>query len=121
VIRTFIEWAGLPKGSRDLLRGWSICPLYRNKELAGIAIVSGTEIHFACAPEQRHVLIQRTRAREFLRPLMERRGFLTTRVYHGDGADKRKRFIERLGFVHTHSETCWDHYMLSDLPFGKET
>lgn len=118
MIESFVKWASLPSRSAEHLRGWSTHGVWRNGELAGIAIVNGTEIHFASAPEQRGVLFQRARARNFLKPLLSRRGYLTTTVRQGDRVSKR--FIERLGFAPTWGDGLFDHYMLCELPFSKE-
>lgn len=116
--RDFAQWSGLPASTTDLLLGWELVPLWRKGVVVGMAILNGTEIHFAVAPTHRHLAIQRHRAREFLLPLMERRGYLTTRSDQSDEA--ARRFLTRMGFKHTWNDGQFDHYMLSELPFGKE-
>lgn len=119
MIELYARWAGLPEGAADVLRGWEVVPLHCDGELAAIAVLDGTEIHFAAAPEHRHKVIQRTRAREFLAPLLARRGYLTTRAMLSDAS--ARRFLMRMGFEHTWADGRFDYYMLSELPFGKET
>lgn len=118
MIERFVEWAGLPHGAASLLANWEAVPLVIRDEVAGIGIVNGTEIHFALAPAYRNKGIQRTRCRVYFAPLLERRGYLTTRVYGDD--QKAMRFIERLGFQRTWTEGPISHYMLSGLPFSEE-
>lgn len=118
MIDTYLQWAGLPREALPLLHDWEVVPCLRNGEIGALAVIKGTEIHFACAPGQRHQLIQRSRTREFLAPLFERWGFLTTRSVASDfGA---RDFLARLGFAHTFYDGQFNHYMLSALPFGKE-
>lgn len=109
----FESWTGMPAHS---LNGWEAYGHYSGDELAAIAVLDGAEIHFAIAPEHRHRVIVRHRTREFLAPLLDRRGYLTTRTQHGT----QSRFLERLGFTHTWRCEHFDHYMLGALPFSKE-
>lgn len=117
-VELFVEWAGLPREAARMLADWEMVPLHRASQLIGLAAVSGTEIHFALEPSSRHRGIQRTRAREFLAPLIARRGYLTTSSMHGD--DQSRRFVERMGFRSTWTDNQFDHYMLTALPFGSE-
>jgi hypothetical protein len=110
----FEAWAGMPPGSLD---GWEAHGHYRGDELAAIAVVQGVEIHFAIAPEHRHRVIARHRTREFLAPLLDRRGYLTTRTVRESPSHP---FLLRLGFAWTWRCENFDHYMLGALPFGKE-
>jgi hypothetical protein len=111
----FARWAELPDGAAGLLREWDLHPLVVGGQERGGAITRGTEIHFAVAPQWRHRAIARQRARDFLAPLIERMGFLTTRATPGDG---HHRFLTRMGFSLTWQEPGADHYMLCSLPFG---
>lgn len=108
----FEAWSGLPPGS---VEGWEFIPHKEAGELAAVAALRGTEIHFAVAPGWRHRVIQRSRTRAFLAPLIERAGFLTTR----SNDMKHDRFLTGLGFVRTWSEGAMNHYMLTELPFGE--
>ena len=80
------------------------------------ACMSGSEIHFAIAPEWRHRVIARLRAREFLAPLFDVHGFLTTRT---EPNKPHHRFLERMGFMRTWNDGIHDHYMMTELPFGE--
>lgn len=100
------------------LGGWAFHPLYVELDLAAIGAMRGTEIHFASAPAWRNRLVTRRRTREFLGPLFEERGFLTTRAEAH--AHREIKFIERLGFVRTSEGPAINHYMLSALPFSKQ-
>lgn len=115
----FARWTGLD--AEALAHGgWEFVPLHVGPELAAAAALRGTEIHFASAPEWRARLITRRRTRDFLAPLFERYGFLTTRCQALDFA--QIAFITRLGFELTFEDPLSGihHYMLSALPFGKE-
>lgn len=111
----FGQWSGL--GDWVPVDGWTFVPLVEGGALLLVAAVMGTEIHVAVAPEHRCRVITRRRCREFLGPLMERRGYLTTRAVCGTG---KERFLHRLGFKLTHTTGGIDHYMLTALPFAKE-
>lgn len=94
-------------------------PLEIDGETAGVAAVDGTEIHFALAEDWRGRAITRARTREFLAPLIARRGYLTTRAEMPDA--ERRSFLERLGFRRTWTQDNGiEHYMLTCLPFDKK-
>lgn len=113
----FIAWRGLPPdAARRHLRAWRPVPLIEHGEVAAIALLQGTEIHFAAAPAWRGRLVNRGRTRAFLAPLMEPLGFLTTR----STGDADTDFLARLGFVETWREGDTTHWMLTALPFGRE-
>lgn len=116
----FSCWAGVDRVAADKLlqEGWTIHPWMAGDEMACIAIMHGPEIHFVAAPKWRGRLILRKRTQEFLAPLMDRHGYLTTRA---DPADGHRDFLERLGFVFTWSDGLLDHFMMHKLPFiGKD-
>ena len=119
MLEQFAEWAGIdptPEVTASLRDAWTLHPYAVDGEIRAIAAMSGSEIHFAVAPEWRRRLILRGRTREFLAPLMERHGFLTTRA-----EPAQRKFLERIGFSFTWNDGRWDHYMLCELPFsGKE-
>ena len=104
----------MPAGSMD---GWEFTPYPNDGEARAIAALHGTEVHFCVAPEWRHKVIARRRTREFLRPMFERRGYLTTRAVQGA---ETHSFLTRIGFVPTWENGNVTHYMLTELPFGKE-
>lgn len=121
--RDFARWIGFdPKAMEGA--GWDYVPRYEDSELAAVAAVRGFEIHFAVNPTWRRKLITRRRIREFLGPLLADKGFLTTRVMYEDCDSPM--FLTRLGFQYTGAsfvdgEPFVLHYMLSALPYGKET
>lgn len=109
----FAAWASLPL--ELFAEGWEFVPLRIHGEVRAMAALQGTEIHFAAAPGCR--VIAKHRTREFLKPLLDRRGYLTTRAVLGGAAHD---FLTRLGFAHTWRDEQFDHYMLTALPFGRE-
>lgn len=113
----FLEWAGLPaKYLAALARDWKCQALTDDAgSLIGIGIVNGTELHFAAAPGARGRVCSRRNIKTFLAPLLERRGFLTTRVHTSTSA----AFIERLGFVKTREDDFIHYYMLTGLPYAR--
>lgn len=119
MILEFASWAGIEPTTEvtaSLRDAWTMHPLVINGETRAIAAMSGSEIHFAIAPQWRHRTITRKRTREFLGPLFESCGFLTTRT---EPDEKHHRFLTRLGFEKTYHDGRFDHYFLSELPFAK--
>lgn len=94
---------------------WEVVPGYIDGEHAATAVLKGTEIHFGIVPKFRRKAVLRERTREFLRPMHERMGFLTTRVLNGSHASRR--FVERIGFKPTWSDDQFTYYLLGELPF----
>lgn len=117
---TFAIWAGIDAGLEvleNLRGGWTIHPLAINGIEVAAACMSGSEIHFAAAPEWRHRVIARHRTRNFLAPLFAIHGFLTTRSAPNN---PHHRFLERMGFALTWNDGVYDHYFMHELPFGKQ-
>ena len=117
MISEFAEWSGAEMAvAEDLIRdGWTLHPWMAGDEMACIAIMHGSEIHFVAAPKWRKRLILRDRTRQFLAPLIERVGYLTTRA---DPADGHRNFLERMGFSFTWNDGLLDHFLMHELPFG---
>lgn len=80
-----------------------------------IAALKGTEIHVHFT---RPGVITRRVVREFLGPLLDELGFLTTRCVVGDASTIR--FLTKLGFEPTWSDGHYEFFMLTRLPFRKE-
>lgn len=97
--------------------GWEVVPGYIDGEHAATALLKGTEIHFGIVPSFRRKAVLRERTREFLRPMFERLGFLTTRVLLD--AHAKKMFVERVGFTPTWADEKFQYYLLGQLPFAR--
>jgi hypothetical protein len=108
----FEAWTGMPAAS---LMGWEPHGHYFGDELVAMAVMQGTEIHFAISPAFRHCVFAKHRTRFFLGPLLAKTGYLTTRTEHD-----KPGIVERIGFIKTWRSRHFDHYMLTNLPFGKE-
>jgi hypothetical protein len=104
-VRAFQSWDAVP----GFIDGVHVCT----------ALVKGTEIHFAIVAEHRLRTVLRMRARDFLEPLLERYGFLTTRV--ALGRTDEQRFVLRMGFEPTWSDHKFRYYLLAELPFSRKT
>lgn len=117
MIEQFAQWAGADLAAAEQLTraGWTLHPWMAGDEVACIAIMHGSEIHFVAAPKWRRRLILRERTRAFLAPLFGRFGYLTTRASPEDG---HREFLERLGFEFTWNDGRLDHFMMHALPFG---
>jgi hypothetical protein len=97
------------------LPDWELIEHHQNGARAGFALMKGSEFHCHLHPGFR---LRRAEMREFLRPLFERYGFLTTRVEHGDTANQR--FNKVFGFERTWSDDRYHFFLMSELAFGKE-
>lgn len=95
--------------------GWEVFEHHQDGEMAGFAMLKGTEFHCHLF---RGFKLRRSEMREFLRPLFDRRGFLTTRVAHEDEANQR--FNKVFGFERTWSDDRFHYFLMAELPFGKE-
>ena len=111
----FTAWSSLPPVE---MAGWQMVPWEVNGRTIGVAATSGTEIHFAVDPQWRTRAMTRERVRQFLAPLIEKRGYLTTRAI--DPTQPQRDFLRKLGFDMTHEHDSIEHFMLSGLPFAKE-
>lgn len=80
-----------------------------------LAARRGVEIHVHFT---RTGVITRRKVREFLAPMLDELGFLTTRTPRAD--ERSRRFVTRLGFKHTWSDDNFDYHSLTALPFSKE-
>lgn len=119
IIDMVMEDTGLNRyDALQLLHDWDVTPGYVDGQLVAAIVHAGTEVHFAISKQHRGKTINRRRTREFLRPLFEQKGFLTTRLPH-DNAGQR-RFIERIGFKHTWSDGKYHYFILAELPFERK-
>lgn len=99
------------------LEDWEVVPFVFAGGQMGTGVVKGTEIHFALLPGCRPAASVRRAVREFLQPLFERNGFLTTRVRLGQGQEKE--FVRRIGFKPTWHDDQFQYYLLGALPFAR--
>ena len=97
------------------LPDWEVFEHHQGGELAGFAMLKGTEFHCCLFPGFR---LRRAEMRAFLRPLFERHGFLTTRVVHDDLANQR--FNKAFGFERTWSDDRFHYFLMAELPFGRD-
>lgn len=93
---------------------WDVIPFSQGGVLGGVALMRGTEFHCIVLP---HFKLRRKEMREFLRPLFDRHGMLTTKLKHGDTANER--FNRTFGFKRTWSDNRYHYFMMTELPFGE--
>lgn len=96
------------------LDDWEVVPGFIDGEHAATALIKGSEIHFGLVPAFRN-RVTRGRTREFLKPLLERNGFLTTRVLLA--SPDKQQFVERVGFKRTWEDDTFQFYLLGALPW----
>jgi hypothetical protein len=95
--------------------GWDVHEHAQSGRLVGFAITKGTEFHCHLLPGFK---LNRREMREFLRPLFEKHGFLTTRVRIEDLANQR--FNKVFGFERTWSDDRFHYFLMSELPFKEK-
>lgn len=98
---------------------WDVLPFEVDGQHVWTMVAKGTEVHFALVQGWRPKLGMRNAVREFVRPVFDRHGFLTTRVRHGSPA--QKKFVERIGFKRTWSDGSFEYFLLGTLPFERKT
>lgn len=108
-----VECSGVDETTaRAALTSWDVV------DYGGAAAIlhDGPEIHLFVAPEWRNRLLRRDNVRQYIQPLLDKHGFLTTRLPVGS---HNSRFVEKLGFKRTWSDGAQDYYMLTEAPFER--
>lgn len=100
--------------ANSVLSEWELVPHFQDGVFAGIGLMRGSEFHCLVLPTFK---LRRKEMREFLRPLFERHGMLTTRVEHSDAANQR--FNKAFGFKKTWSDAQFNYFIMTELPFGE--
>lgn len=95
--------------------GWETIPYLDNGRMTAVGVIKGTEFHCQLADTCR---LNRERMREFLRPLLAREGFLTTRTLVSDTSNQR--FNKLFGFKKTWSDGEHNFFILTKLPFERK-
>ena len=102
----------------DYFEDWDVLPFDFEGQHVWTMVAKGTEVHFALAPGWKPKASMRGAVRSFLKPVIERHGFLTTRVAHGRAA--QKEFVKRIGFKPTWKDGDVEYYLLGSLPFERK-
>lgn len=110
------NWPEIKLRSRELVGSWETVSYHRHGEEVAGALVRGTEIHFMISPEHRGRIFPRRVISEFIAPIFNRSGYLTTRCKPDDALSIR--FVTRVGFVKTWHDGLFDHFMLTEIPFS---
>lgn len=112
----YLASVGLP-GSEPLLRkdGWDVQIAQRDGKDVAIVIVKGTEIHFCSLDEKR--AMTRKNTLQFLRPIYDEWGFVTTRTPITETED-RLRLV--LGFRRQWQCDRFIYWTLFQLPWIKK-
>jgi hypothetical protein len=119
IIESIRKGTNLPRQEiLQYLADWEVVPVQLAGQHVGTAVMKGTEIHFALVPGWRPKSCRRGAIKAFLEPLIDRRGFLTTRVPHHRLS--QKRFVERVGFKPTWKDGNFEYYLLGSVPFERK-
>lgn len=81
----------------------------------GEYMAKGNEIHFALYPSSRLKLGRTRMMKTVILGLIEKYGFLVTRLYRHD---KNKRLVERFGFRQTHQDEQYVYYWLDEETYN---
>lgn len=103
----------------DYFKDWDVMPFEFEGRHIWTLVNKGTEVHIALAPDWGPKASMRDAVHCFFRPVFEKHGFLTTRVRHG--RLKQKKFVERVGFRPTWKDGDVEYYLLSNLPFERQS
>lgn len=94
--------------------GWDVRYAKRAGVVVGLVMTKGCEVHIhSMRPRE---ALSRKNIRDFLGPLLERHGYVTTRVPR-NVIDHRLR--EHLGFVQTWADDRFTYWALTELPYSK--
>ena len=103
----------------DYFADWDVFPFEKDGQHVWTMVAKGTEVHFALIPGWRPAASMRGSVRNFLQPVFDRHGFLTTRIAHG--RVKQKEFVKRIGFTPTWKDGDFEYFMLDSLPFERKS
>ena len=103
----------------EKLKGWESIDYIIGSEVAGSGLIKGTEIHVTLGEKHRKHGLRRDAIRAFLLPLLNREGYLTTRILVDH--KEQQKFIERIGFEKTWSDGRFNYYLLANLPYERIT
>lgn len=119
IVKAIERESGLGRDTiQAYLAAWEAVPAVVGGKHVATAILRGTEIHFALVDGWKPQSCHRGAIKEFLAPLLDRRGFLTTRILHGK--QEQKTFVKRVGFKPTWQDGTFEYYMLGRLPFERK-
>jgi len=106
---------GSPEVSLETLDDWELVPFVQDGAVTAVGLIKGCEFHLFSTADFK---FRRAEMRAGLQPLLERWGFLVTRVAHNDTPNQR--FNKLFGFERTWSDGLYNYYMLTDLPFSRK-
>lgn len=110
---------GLPEAEVEkTLDGWKSVEGFLHGVHVANARIKGNEIHLAIGEKYRRRTFSRKCMREFIKPMLDELGYLTTRVLIGH--DEQERFVERVGFEKTWTDGRFNYYLLSNLPYERK-
>jgi hypothetical protein len=78
----------------------------------GTLLVKDNEIHYIANPDRKGVPVKMMR--KYLGPLMEKYGFIQTKVIRGH--DGPKKFVEKFGFTKIGQDALFEYFALGELP-----
>jgi hypothetical protein len=93
------------------LTDWEIRPHYEGTDLVGATMTNGPQFHFATFGNR--WTLTRAHIRQYLLPLLERYGFVTTSTPNEDA--RQSRFNRLIGFSVAARDEYFTHYKLERL------
>lgn len=95
----------------DYLDGYEFIPYVENDEHMASLAKKGAEVHFAIYKQYRGRHISRRRLKQFFLPILQKEGFLVTKLAKNEPED----FIVRLGFGQIGESPSHRIYMINDI------
>lgn len=98
------------------LPGWTITEAQRNGRAAGFVLTNGSEIHIA--PMDRGESLSRRNIHQFIAPLLQEFGYVTTRV---PLLETDHSLFLRVGFKQTWADLNFTYWALTELPYPRRS
>jgi hypothetical protein len=103
----------------EYLKDWDAIAIQDEDQHVGTLIAKGCEIHIALVEGYQPKSSKRRIIKQFLQPLFDEHGYVTTRIRHS--SLKEKRFVERVGFTPSWKDADFQYYFLGVMPFERKT
>ena len=114
-LEAYLKTIGVPKDQAEAaLKNWTVAVVKRDHKEIGIVITSGTEIHFVLLGGP---AMTRKNTLEFLKPIYDEFGFVTTRTPIAETDD---RLRDVLGFKYQWHDESFKYWSLTELPWQKK-
>lgn len=101
------------------MKDWNAIAIQDEDQHVGTVITKGCEVHIALVDGYRPKASKRRIIKQFLQPLFDEHGYVTTRIMHS--RLNEKKFVERVGFTPAWKDENFQYYFLGVMPFERKT